>query len=295
MAADDVDLRGLHEAVDVGIAQSREAEGVLIVDGAVTVVGVQIGGQGQILVQGPGAVAHLVVGDLTARVLQKVLVAVDGMHRIVADIPRADVGVIPDHEGLDDVLVPVGLIQIHVIAQIVEIHNAILGHEGGHVAVGGEDTELVGVVPRHDGGLNLGKNDALSRHVLDVLVLDVDAQVLLHRGVHLVQSVIQNVDVGGGGVLAVDPGARVADADHPEGLTVVVLLLHVGEKLGDGLGRGAGACVGGDVGGLGSFTAGGKGKQHEGGQQNRKNTLSHEIILSDNGFSLSRKMKATLL
>ena len=272
MTGDDLHVHGLGEAVGAHVPKAGKAEGILIVYLAVTVIHVQLGGQRHEGVHSPAAVSYLLVGNLTAGLGQHILVDVDGPSLILADITGGDVGVVGDLQRLHDVAVPIGLIQIHVL-QIVEVQTAVLGDEGGHVAVGGEDAGLIHVVSGQNGGIDLIENDLSAGHVLDVLVLDLDAQVLLHQRVHFIQDVVDDLLAAGalsvGLGVAVHPGAGVVDADDQELCALVVLLVYgregkPGLLLGDGGGGLVGYCGVGNT--LGGLRTGHTADQHESGQ-----------------------------
>ena len=173
-----------------------------------------------------------------------------------------------DGETLHDLGVPVGLVGIKV-GQLPEIQGVVLGNEIDVAVVGVQDAELVVVVTRHDRGGDGVKDLAARDDGIHVLVLNGDAQIVLHQSVHLVDGVVEDVDtallVAHG--LGVVPRAGGVEAHHAEDLTLIVGLGYVGEEVGLGLGDGIGGLSVGGGGILGVRSAGGQRQEHGHGQQ----------------------------
>ena len=264
VAGGHVDVTALHEGRAVGVPHGGEAVSILVVAAAVTVVGVEPRGQGEELVQGPGAVANRFVGDNTPRLGQLILVAVKDVDGVLAEIAQTDELMAVDGQALHDLGVPVGLVGIKV-GKLPEIQSVVLGDEIVVAVVGMQDTELVVVVTRHDRGGYLVEDLTARDDGIHVLVLNGDAQILLHHGVHLVDGIVENVNaallVAQG--LGIVPGAGGVEAHHTEDLVLIVGLFHVGEEIGLGLGGSLGGLPVGGGGILGVCAAGGEREQHE--------------------------------
>ena len=245
-------MLGGKEAVDVA----------LLVGHTVTVVAVEDGGQGDLLVQGPGAVIHVLVEVGLACVVEDLLIehrgvgeAVDGQEHGACD----DVLELLIVGGIVETLGPPGLVEVQVlgVAQVGE--GAVYGLAQGDVAGGAQYVVLVCACL--NGGVN-PIDDGIAVHIVLKHVGDLDVQPLLNSLVALVDGVIDglavdvldpDLTVGPAVAVAADEGDLLAFEVQVVGQIVAELGLALLDGSG-GLGCGLGV-----LGAVISLGAGGQG------------------------------------
>ena len=225
---DDVHLTGAPVGVDAGHRTAGEAVHVtLIVLDTVAVIPMEQGDQGDLLVQGPGAILYVVVQEGLSRVRKELMVE----HRDEGHAVEGDEGVARDGVLMvgvfHDLIVAIGppdLIEIQVLGGAEVDKGAAQGLGEHGVAGGGQHVVLVGTCL--DCGGHLVDHEVLGGVVL-LNADDLDSKPLLYGLVSLIDCVVDGLaDEFGDCDLAGGPAVQVA-AD--EGDLVTAEVQTVGE------------------------------------------------------------------
>ena len=96
--------------------------------------------------------------------IQHILVTIDNSNSVFANIAKTDISVIVDGELLHHILIPVGLFYVH-IGKLIKIHHVISTNKVRVAVVRMQNTHLINIIARHNGGLNRIKNLATGRDV----------------------------------------------------------------------------------------------------------------------------------